>query len=1040
MAIKIINGKAVIVPDEQTASSSAGLTFPIPKSTQPSSPQLFTNKDPKIAARSLFDILKGFIPGSEDVGKIYNKELPQEQRMQAATEAMNPFLQMGKFGLNLLKGAAGVIPRIGLSASDLFGGPKTSQQTYGKIPIIGPTAENLIGPQQSYQNTYRQLKQEGAGPVTAAGVSAVQPIMDLLLGKSMLNHGPTLGLFESKKPSVKPVAEVPAPPEPPAPSTPQATVPKPPGYYGAKFLEKQAPTVKMSEGTVPKPEGYYGGKYAMEGSPVQSSMGEPSTPQGGVPPQQIVPQSASIEEQIAQQKANKLAGKAVGGSNEKWSPYSTIETPYGTQRIIDPTKTSTTTIEKIGEVKVGDHIDLTKQVMGGEIKIVGKVLNIEERTSSFGTKSRTIEVQTPDGEIVTKNIGLDEKIDAYKLEPRVKSQPSTPQGGVKGGVPTNQELGMRALERQRQAQMPKPQEPIIPKPEEAKIAKTETQTTELLDKLLRPEKKPNLYKQAVDKLATLNPWRFETGKIESYGPEGKELVTKGRRVNAQAITTAGDLRKVNTELGIPKLKIAEQTNLRDVMEGKAQPANENISQIATRLREVMNKYGQETGSPIIENYYPRRLNEAGRKFYQLPENKEALVSTLMEQNGMNRMEALNLLDRGLKRGSFEFERILPDVPKEFRLDPVEELYRWENEIARRKGIIQEFGPKDEIVNDLISKIGVGDKYEAKYKSDAKAYVDRVAGRVYEQTPLDPVYNFLKDAMVVSKINPLTTVGNELQGHISSYLDYGIKGLTDATFGSKGNKLVSELGLDNLKGKIGDEVQAGSFTSKWLKAVGMEGSEIRGFKRTASSTYSAIKRAFETLKKDPTNVDAKKLLTEHAMFPEDVDLARALMKGEIPDNEMKIGIVEGVRKKMFFNTPGERPAWANTGAGKAAYTFHNYVLSQMQLLSKAPVHRQLAYLMVIAPLAGLPTMLLRRAIQGKPLPKDPLDWYASTSSAGPGTPTDLYQSLAINPTSFITGSFSPIIDMITSKNKLKTAFQHFVPGGNILKDRLFPKKK
>jgi hypothetical protein len=79
------------------------------------------------------------------------------------------------------------------------------------------------------------------------------------------------------------------------------------------------------------------------------------------------------------------------------------------------------------------------------------------------------------------------------------------------------------------------------------------------------------------------------------------------------------------------------------------------------------------------------------------------------------------------------------------------------------------------------------------------------------------------------------------------------------------------------------------------------------------------------------------------------------------------------------------------------------------------------------------------IQGKPLPEDPMDWYAQTSSAGPGTPTDLYQSLAINPTSFITGSFSPIIDLITSKNKLKTAFKHFFPMGNILQNRVFPPK-
>src|SRR3990167_5390330 len=50
--------------------------------------------------------------------------------------------------------------------------------------------------------------------------------------------------------------------------------------------------------------------------------------------------------------------------------------------------------------------------------------------------------------------------------------------------------------------------------------------------------------------------------------------------------------------------------------------------------------------------------------------------------------------------------------------------------------------------------------------------------------------------------------------INSYLDYGVKGLTDATFGKGGDKLISELGVKELKGKFGQEVTADSLATKW----------------------------------------------------------------------------------------------------------------------------------------------------------------------------------------------------------------------------------
>lgn len=574
----------------------------------------------------------------------------------------------------------------------------------------------------------------------------------------------------------------------------------------------------------------------------------------------------------------------------------------------------------------------------------------------------------------------------------------------------------------------------IPKPSQGDV-----QTTQILDKLV----KPGVAKENIGtKLAKLNPFRFESGKIESYGPAGKEIVTRGRRAFSRSVITAGEFRKLNEQTGMSKLPLNELNNFRDVMEGKAQPISPKVSELVSVWKPVMEKYGSQSDVQMVENYFPRRLSEAGRKFYELPENKEGIIQAIMKDRGIDRAKAVNVMGSGLKKGSFEFERVLKDVSPEMRKTPLEELYAWQNEVARRTGVIQEFGKKDEIASRLLSKLGKDSKYEMQQKAEAQTYIDRVAGRVYNVSELDPIYNFLKGSMVVSKLNPLTTISNELQGHINSWLQYGDKGLADATFGKGGNKLVKELGLDTLKGKIGDEVVANSWATKWMKIIGMEGSEVRGFGRTAQSTYGAINRAFESLKKNPSDVKSYKLLKEHGMFIDDLELAKAIKEGKIPDIEMKLGLVEGVRQKMFFQAPGERPTWANSGAGSASYTFKNYVLSQMQLLAKAPVERQLAYTMVLAPILGLPVLALRRAIQGKPLPDNPSDLYVESASSGPGTPFDIYKS-ATNKDfllNTILGGFGPVADIATAPNKPKALIKATVPFSSLFLNRLFPPKQ
>ncbi len=583
---------------------------------------------------------------------------------------------------------------------------------------------------------------------------------------------------------------------------------------------------------------------------------------------------------------------------------------------------------------------------------------------------------------------------------------------------------------------------------QATETKAQQKIADIQSKFVDPTTPDSWISRMKTTLSKLNPWRLESNKIQGMGEAGDKIVTLARRANDQAIATSGELRQINQQIGIPNLSDDELTNVRAILEGRAEPINDKVAQVATDLKQVFNQYGQATQQNLIENYFPRRLNDAGRAFYQLPENKNQLIDSIAEEQGIGRMQAVKIADNGLRKGTFENSRVLDNVPEQFRLDPKQELYSWENEVARRIGIIQNFGPKDEVINNLLDKVGVGNPREFDLKREAQTYVDRVAGRIQNTSELDPLYNTLKGSMIVSKINPLTSMNNLSQAPINSYLKYGPRGVL-SVMGSETpeeKQLIDSLGVEDLGSKITDGQQAGSFAgniaNKWMKFMGMTGGENLNFRGAGKATYDAANSAFETLKQDPSNMEAKKTLNDLGMFIEDSDLARALLNGKIPEKELKIGVTDGIVQLIFPPTPGEKPAWANTGAGSTAYIFHNYMQRQLGLLAKAPLDRQLLYLGIIAPLTGLPPLLIRKAIQGKPLPKNPADWYAQSATAGPGTPLDIYNSLSYNPGSAVMGGFSPIADFLTAKGaraKAKSAVQNFVPFGSMIAPRLFPPK-
>lgn len=585
---------------------------------------------------------------------------------------------------------------------------------------------------------------------------------------------------------------------------------------------------------------------------------------------------------------------------------------------------------------------------------------------------------------------------------------------------------------------------------------TLTKEQVILDQLFR-EEKPSRVKTFMEKAKGSNPWRFESGRIMGMGPEGNEIVQRSRRANASAIKTAGELRTAIEQTGIAKLSPEEQLNWRASLEGKTIPMNETVSRAVSAWRAIFDTYGKATEVPMLENYFHRELNEQGKAFYRDVKNRGVLEEAIMQQEGLDRIQARKYVDKALRRGSFEHARVLESVPDKFRMNPMEELYRWAADVSRRKGIIENFGKKNEIVDDLISRIGLDKPEKVRWKNQAQAqeYVNRIMGKAEYLSDFEGPLNALQQTMVISKLSPTTTIANMFQP-INAYLRYGAREMIEAFRGKNAKQISKEMGLDDIKGKYGEEINAESAATKWMKVIGMEQSES-GFviPRAAVASKAAIMRAFEALRKDPTNVAAKKLLNDHAMYVDDAALARDLLNGHIDPYEMEIGIIEGARQQAFFSTPGERPAWANAPAGRAAYTFKNYMLSQMQILMNAPLHRQIPYLLVIAPVTGLPSMVIRKLIQGKPLPDDPVEWYVESATSGAGTPLDLARSFGITPLNesgyradplkWITGSYAAPIDLAhqatqgSARGTAKSAASN-LPFQSWYLNRLFPPKQ
>jgi hypothetical protein len=171
---------------ENIIQFARNLVFGYPKSKQENKKsiisaieQILANKDAQILGNTAKEVVKGYVPGGQEVSNLYSQDTTPQQKALAMAKLANPMGLMGEYGLNIGKAmlaspfVAG--ETIGRSAGEMLG-----NKIYGDQ--YEPNRNSIFGG-QSLQAQNETLKQQGASDVLSAGLPAAQLAMQLLMAK-----------------------------------------------------------------------------------------------------------------------------------------------------------------------------------------------------------------------------------------------------------------------------------------------------------------------------------------------------------------------------------------------------------------------------------------------------------------------------------------------------------------------------------------------------------------------------------------------------------------------------------------------------------------------------------------------------------------------------------------------------------------------------------------------------------------------------------------------------------------------------------------
>lgn len=411
-------------------------------------------------------------------------------------------------------------------------------------------------------------------------------------------------------------------------------------------------------------------------------------------------------------------------------------------------------------------------------------------------------------------------------------------------------------------------------------------------------------------------------RVRATGKAGREISRLYEDTNMEAQQIYGKYNNALDEAGRPLSK-EQRADFADYVEGKkpidspeVQKAVDAWRVIAKEIYDRAKEAGLDTG--FIENYFPHK-----GEFTKPDEIIAKLVAKGVDPETASKRVSGFLARSGERRyGSLDYSREFPelDYKKDFR-----ELYGYVQDATVRATQASRFGAKDEVLYNLAS--------QTKDPTSVNKYLDQLLqkNKYSGKQPGEDVSRVIRGVQTILKLNPLTSALNLTQNlNTIARTDHAtfakalIRVISNPSDAWKRAQEVGEIQPDMVK-LFGEDYNNSSATGKWIKWIGMAGTER--FNRVMAVASGEIYA--EKLMKQ-ANAGSGAAMRELKRFGIDWknDTSTDAAKKMVNQAAIKTS-----RQTQFSAPESELPANWQTPAGKVITQFKSFAYQQTKAIGR-----------------------------------------------------------------------------------------------------------
>lgn len=274
-------------------------------------------------------------------------------------------------------------------------------------------------------------------------------------------------------------------------------------------------------------------------------------------------------------------------------------------------------------------------------------------------------------------------------------------------------------------------------------------------------------------------------------------------------------------------------------------------------------------------------------------------------------------------------------------DPVKNLNRYFDSVAKRINVIRYFGQGGDKLNTRLADIA----REGGDAEFAESIANRVLGRGKKVRSSDMLVREIKAAQAITKLG-LAPIANVQQGVVNSYIRSGssksVASGVKRAFTKEGASFARKAGvienaqveeyLEQIAG-IDEKDLSGPISkaaNKFLKAVGFKASEAANRIQAANIGREYVQKLAADYVKNPKN---KLAIKELGHFR--VDLEQLAKRGKLTDNEILKAANIFVGETQFASRPLAQPnVFQSSGLGKIVGQFSAFPIGQSRMVLQA----------------------------------------------------------------------------------------------------------